>query len=110
MGPCQGGFCAYRAAAILHEVAGVGAAEATQALASFAQERWKGQRPLLWGQSLRQALLDEHIYRAILGLDRLPSIGQPHAVAFDEAGSDADRATPARIPADANDRDVANHG
>ncbi len=43
-----------------------------RALADFAQRRWKGQRPLLWGQSLRQALLDEQIYRSvILGLDRL---------------------------------------
>jgi glycerol-3-phosphate dehydrogenase len=71
MGPCQGGFCAYRAAGILHEVSGLDAVQATDALACFAQERWKGQRPLLWGQSLRQALLDEHIYRNILGLDLL---------------------------------------
>jgi glycerol-3-phosphate dehydrogenase len=71
MGPCQGGFCAYRAAGILHEVSGLDAVQATDALACFAQERWKGQRPLLWGQSLRQALLDEHIYRNVLGLDRL---------------------------------------
>jgi glycerol-3-phosphate dehydrogenase len=71
MGPCQGGFCAYRAAAILNETAGLDASQATEALADFAQERWKGQRPLLWGQSLRQALLDEHIYRNVLGLDRL---------------------------------------
>jgi glycerol-3-phosphate dehydrogenase len=40
-------------------------------LANFAEKRWKGQRPLLWGQGLRQALLDEHIYRGILGLDGL---------------------------------------
>ena len=72
MGPCQGGFCGVRAAAILHEAAGLDAAQATAALADFAQRRWKGQRPLLWGQGLRQALLDEQIYRGILGLDRLP--------------------------------------
>jgi glycerol-3-phosphate dehydrogenase len=71
MGPCQGGFCGYRAAGILQEMREVDATEATAALADFAQRRWKGQRPLLWGQSLRQALLDEHIYRSILGLDRL---------------------------------------
>jgi glycerol-3-phosphate dehydrogenase len=71
MGPCQGGFCGVRAAAILHESAGLDAAQATTALADFAQRRWKGQRPLLWGQGLRQALLDEQIYRGILGLDRL---------------------------------------
>jgi glycerol-3-phosphate dehydrogenase len=71
MGPCQGGFCGYRAAGILHETGQADAAAATDALADFAQRRWKGQLPLLWGQSLRQALLDEHIYRSILGLDRL---------------------------------------
>jgi len=71
MGPCQGGFCGYRAAGILHEMGGVNAEQATAALADFVQRRWKGQRPLLWGQSLRQALLDEQIYRGILGLDRL---------------------------------------
>lgn len=69
MGPCQGGFCAYRAAGILHEVGRVGAADATHALGDFVERRWKGQRPLLWGQGLRQALLDEHIYCRVLGLD-----------------------------------------
>jgi glycerol-3-phosphate dehydrogenase len=90
MGPCQGGFCAYRAAAVLQEVAGLDVSQATDALASFAQERWKGQRPLLWGQSLRQALLDEHIYRNILGLDRLQST--------------------AAVPVDANAQDAAAYG
>jgi len=71
MGPCQGGFCGYRAAAILNESAGLDAEQATHALANFIQRRWKGQRPLLWGQSLRQALLNEHIYRGVLGLDQL---------------------------------------
>jgi glycerol-3-phosphate dehydrogenase len=74
MGPCQGGFCGYRAAAILNESAGLDVAQATTALADFAQRRWRGQRPLLWGQGLRQALLDEHIYRGILGLDRLEPV------------------------------------
>jgi len=74
MGPCQGGFCGYRAAAILNEAAGLDAGQATRALADFAQRRWKGQRPLLWGQGLRQALLDEQIYCGVLGLDRLAGI------------------------------------
>jgi len=90
MGPCQGGFCAYRAAAILQEVAGLDVVQATNALASFAQERWRGQLSLLWGQGLRQALLDEHIYRDILGLDRLRSAGE--------------------VPAKAGDRGAGNRG
>jgi glycerol-3-phosphate dehydrogenase len=73
MGPCQGGFCNYRAGGILHAAGHGSAAQATQSIADFAQRRWKGQRALLWGQSLRQALLDEHIYRSVLGLDRLES-------------------------------------
>jgi glycerol-3-phosphate dehydrogenase len=85
MGPCQGGFCAYRAAAILQEATGLAVVQATDALAEFAQERWKGQRPLLWGQSLRQALLDEHIYRNILGLDRMQSAGVVSAQGSDAA-------------------------
>jgi glycerol-3-phosphate dehydrogenase len=71
MGPCQGGFCGYRAAGILHAIGCADAAQTGRVLANFAEKRWKGQRPLLWGQGLRQALLDEHIYRGILGLDGL---------------------------------------
>jgi glycerol-3-phosphate dehydrogenase len=76
MGPCQGGFCGYRVSGVLHEFGEQNAEQATDALADFAERRWKGQRPLLWGQSLRQALLDEHIYREILGMDRLSKAGQ----------------------------------
>ena len=71
MGPCQAGFCNYRAAGVLNAMGAAGATQATQALADFAQRRWKGQRPLLWGQNLRQALLDEQIYRSVLGLAEL---------------------------------------
>ena len=71
MGPCQAGFCNYRAGGILQQMGKVDAAQATRDIADFAQRRWKGQRPLLWGQSLRQALLDEQIYRGILGLEQL---------------------------------------
>jgi glycerol-3-phosphate dehydrogenase len=73
MGPCQGGFCNYRAGGVLSESVEVSAEQANRAMADFVQRRWKGQRPLLWGQSLRQALLDEHIYRTVLGLDLLES-------------------------------------
>ena len=86
MGPCQGGFCGYRATGILHEIGATDAGQATAALADFAERRWKGQRPLLWGQSLRQALLDEHIYRTILGLDRLAP-GSNAPIPFQHPGS-----------------------
>ncbi|MBN2305201.1 MAG: anaerobic glycerol-3-phosphate dehydrogenase subunit A [Anaerolineae bacterium] len=71
MGPCQAGFCAVRAAGILHQVRRFPGSEATEALGDFVNERFRGVRPLLWGHQLRQFYLDESIYRRILGLDRL---------------------------------------
>lgn len=76
MGPCQAGFCAYRAAGIASRELEIDTSEIINALAQFLQERWKGQRPLLWGHNLRQAELDLHIYRDLFGLDRLPAAGK----------------------------------
>jgi hypothetical protein len=39
------------------------------ALSEFVSERFRGNRPLLWGHQLRQALLDEMIYRRVMGLE-----------------------------------------
>ena len=73
MGPCQGGFCAFRTAAILHGHGEYDRAEANAALRAFVQERWKGQRPVLWGQQLRQARLDAWIFQGVLDLEHVPS-------------------------------------
>jgi len=73
MGPCQGGFCTYRTAGIMHEHKKISAREANKALVDFLQERWKGIKPVLWGQHLRQIQLDEGIYLGLLGLDKLPT-------------------------------------
>lgn len=77
MGPCQAGFCSYRAAGILQQTKQHTSQEATQALGTFVDERFKGVRPLLWGHQLRQFYLDELIYRRTLGLDRLTGDYQP---------------------------------
>jgi glycerol-3-phosphate dehydrogenase subunit B len=91
MGPCQGGFCTYRLAGLIHQLA---AQERTNLLApgsaagvpdrriliektdlalrDFLQERWKGLLPILWGQQLRQERLDELIYLSVLNVDHLP--------------------------------------
>lgn len=72
MGPCQGGFCTYRAAGILHEVGHLNGATADQALLGFLQERWKGSWPILHGDQLRQARLDDWIYQGLLDVEHLP--------------------------------------
>jgi glycerol-3-phosphate dehydrogenase len=76
MGPCQGGFCIYRAAALLYEAAGAPVEEANHALHTFLVERWKGIRPVLWGDQLRQTLLDLWIFDGLLAVDRLPTDGE----------------------------------
>lgn len=68
MGPCQGGFCSYRAAAIRHEYIHDTPDHTLSLLSDFVERRFGGVKPLLWGHNLRQALLSEHIYGRILGL------------------------------------------
>jgi len=74
MGPCQGGWCIYRTAALLFEqrsAEGLSHAHTNGALLHFLQERWKGMTPVLWGDQLRQARLDELIYVGVMGAHRL---------------------------------------
>jgi glycerol-3-phosphate dehydrogenase len=72
MGPCQGGFCIYRAAGILHGLDRLDGAQATASLTSFLQERWKGMWPILYGDQLRQARLDDWVFQGLLGVEHLP--------------------------------------
>jgi glycerol-3-phosphate dehydrogenase len=73
MGPCQGGFCTYRAAALLQEQRPDAGAAANAALRDFLQERWRGLTAIAWGDQLRQERLDELIYLNLLGVARLPA-------------------------------------
>jgi glycerol-3-phosphate dehydrogenase len=72
MGPCQGGFCMYRATGILHGVDRLDGAEASMSLVRFLQERWKGMWPILYGDQLRQARLDDWIFQGLLDVEHLP--------------------------------------
>jgi glycerol-3-phosphate dehydrogenase len=72
MGPCQGGFCIFRATGILHALRHLDHATANAALRDFLQERWKGVHPLLHGYQLRQARLDDWIFQGILDVAHLP--------------------------------------
>ena len=72
MGPCQGGFCIYRATGILHHTKHLTAAEADRALRAFLEERWKGYYPLLHGDQLRQAWLDDWVFQGVLDTGHLP--------------------------------------
>jgi glycerol-3-phosphate dehydrogenase len=71
MGPCQGGFCMYRATGIMHALDGLSAEQANEALLGFLQERWKGTWPILYGDQLRQARLDDWIFQGVLDVGHL---------------------------------------
>jgi glycerol-3-phosphate dehydrogenase len=83
-GPCQAGFCAWRAAGMLAEGQdrragdgagpdaatpdGVAGPDPLAGLERFLEERWRGQWPTIWGDQARQALLNHAIYRGIFDL------------------------------------------
>ncbi len=67
MGPCQGAFCAYRAAAVASLV--LPDPPADGGLSAFAQERWRGLRPLAWGRGLRQAEFLRRVQVELLGAE-----------------------------------------
>jgi glycerol-3-phosphate dehydrogenase len=71
MGPCQGGFCIYRTAGILHSHDGVETEQANRAVLDYVAERWKGVWPVLYGDQLRQARLDEWIFQGVLDIGHL---------------------------------------
>ncbi len=68
MGTCQGELCTCRAANIIC-TNNVTASE--EGLKDFLNERWKGVRPVAWGQALAEAQLTATIYQALCGLDKI---------------------------------------
>ena len=68
MGPCQGGFCTYRALGMMQEKGKVTSGESIRVLREFLDRRYRGIRPVLWGDQMREEQLVEGIYLGILGL------------------------------------------
>ncbi|MCR5710021.1 MAG: anaerobic glycerol-3-phosphate dehydrogenase subunit A [Bacteroidales bacterium] len=67
MGTCQGEFCACRAAGLLANAHGCVEKERAD-LADFLQERWKGNFPIGWGDTLREAEYTQWVYKHVLGI------------------------------------------
>jgi hypothetical protein len=121
MGPCQGGFCTFRAAGLVAERgaaaasgAGVGDAPAAQAvtdgwarsdraLVDFLTERFHGTRPIAWGRQLQELWVTSGLYSGVLGIGSL--VDRAREGAAEGASSPADApSTPvegASTPADA---------
>ncbi|MBD5641998.1 MAG: anaerobic glycerol-3-phosphate dehydrogenase subunit A [Desulfovibrio sp.] len=69
MGTCQGAFCAVRTVGSLVEHGINLEYPPTESVAKFAQERWKGARPALWGIQAREMEFGRALYAGVLNLD-----------------------------------------
>ncbi len=69
-GTCQGAFCSYRLLGVLHAAGKVEAKNSNAQLKGFLEERWKGIRPVLWGDQLREHQFIEEMYMGVLNLDK----------------------------------------
>ena len=72
MGPCQGEMCACRTASLLAATRS-DVVSPLKALHEFVDERWKGVRPVLWGDGLREAEFSYWVQEGLLGLGSLKS-------------------------------------
>ena len=74
MGPCQGCFCIPRAAAAF-DARRPGGANAP--LRDFVGERFRGTRPIAWGDQLAELWLTAGIFRGTLAVDQLADVPLP---------------------------------
>lgn len=71
MGPCQGELCSYRVAGLFAELGKASVEESNRFLIEFLEERWKGIKPILWGDALREIEFTYWIYQGLFGLGSL---------------------------------------
>ncbi len=69
MGTCQGTLCACRAACVLSELTKTDAKKSQADLVSVMNERWKGMRPVAWGDTLKESQLMSMVYEGLCGLN-----------------------------------------
>jgi len=83
MGPCQGGFCTFRAAGAIADHAArvspdkVAVGDATErAMSDFLRERQRGTQPIAHGRQLQEALITAGFQWGTLGLESLVEPGE----------------------------------
>ncbi|MBF0225140.1 MAG: anaerobic glycerol-3-phosphate dehydrogenase subunit A [Desulfobacterales bacterium] len=68
-GPCQGTFCSARIVSYMYDKGNLIDKQGILELQKFINERWKGQRPLLWDIPMVQSELQEAIHCGLFGLE-----------------------------------------
>jgi len=70
-GPCQGSFCGIRVSSYLYDTGHYRDAAGLAYMRDFFEERFKGQRGVIWGAQAAQMELAEALHCGLLGLDAL---------------------------------------
>jgi len=70
MGTCQGELCACRAAGLLASLRVTTEAQSIDQLSAFLNERWKGIKPVAWGDALRESEFTRWVYQGLCGLEK----------------------------------------
>lgn len=68
-GPCQGAFCSVRLLAHMYDNGALAGDHGIDDIKTFLNERWKGQRPIFWGEQLIQAELTEAMHCGFFDLE-----------------------------------------
>ena len=69
MGTCQGTFCTYRAVGTVQEVSDRWANNTKELFKEFLEARWKGIRPVMWGNQIKDVELTRGIYEVSLNIN-----------------------------------------
>ncbi len=70
-GSCQGAFCGLRVAAHLYDTGKCASRQGLLGMRNFFADRFKGQRPILWGDQMRQYELAEALHCGLISLEMI---------------------------------------
>ena len=76
-GSCQGSFCSIRVASYLYDQGVYDSPDGLTHVREFVSRRFKGVRPVLWGEHMAQMELAEALHCGLMGLDKLGQTDQP---------------------------------
>lgn len=71
-GSCQGSFCSIRLNSYLYDQDMYNSTKGLHQVRDFVNERFKGTRPVTWGEQMPQMELAEALHCGLMGLDMLP--------------------------------------
>ncbi len=75
-GACQGTFCSLRVTGFMYDEAYIKESQGLDNIKFLLKERFKGQKPVLWGSQLAQSELNEGIFCSFFGLDMVDPDGE----------------------------------